>query len=121
MRALFVHQNFPAQYRHVAPALARRPGTQVIALGENGGEALPGVQHLRYKPPATGAETTHRYFDKVTFPAGCMNGWSHAVGGSRLWFPLTPKFRVESMGLHESGVGRGRTDAVNSSGDRMCG
>jgi hypothetical protein len=47
------------------------------------------------------------YFDKVTFPAGCMNGRSRAVGGSRLWFPLTPKFRVESMGLHESGVGRG--------------
>src|SRR4051812_12240813 len=47
------------------------------------------------------------YFDKVTFPAGCMNGRSRAVGGSRLWFPLTPKFRIESMGLHESGVGRG--------------
>ena len=54
MRALFVHQNFPAQYRHVAPALARRPGTQVIALGENAAEALPGVQHLRYKAPTTG-------------------------------------------------------------------
>src|SRR3954464_8327684 len=50
-----------------------------------------------------------------------MSGWLRAVGGSGLWFPLTPKFRVESMGLHESGVGRGRTDVVTSSGDRMCG
>ena len=40
---LIVHQNFPAQYRHVAPALARRPGVRVVALGENVGEALPGV------------------------------------------------------------------------------
>lgn len=65
MRALFVHQNFPAQYRHVAPALARRPGTQVLALGENAGEALPGVRHLRYKAPATGAVTTHRYLRRL--------------------------------------------------------
>ena len=65
MRALFVHQNFPAQYRHVAPALARRPDTQVVALGENAAEALPGVQHLRYKAPATGAEGTHRYLRRL--------------------------------------------------------
>jgi glycosyltransferase involved in cell wall biosynthesis len=65
MRALFVHQNFPAQYRHVAPALARRPDTQVFALGENAAEPLPGVQHLRYKAPVTGAEATHRYLRRV--------------------------------------------------------
>jgi glycosyltransferase involved in cell wall biosynthesis len=70
MRVLFVHQNFPAQYRHVARALAARPGTQVTGLGENAGEALPGVQHLRYKPPATGATGTHRYlrrFENAVF------------------------------------------------------
>lgn len=70
MRALFVHQNFPAQYRHVARALAARPGTQVIGLGENPGEALPGVQHLRYKPPAVGGKDTHRYlrrFENAVF------------------------------------------------------
>jgi glycosyltransferase involved in cell wall biosynthesis len=61
MRVFFVHQNFPAQYRHVAPTLARRSGVQVVALGENAGEALPGVQHVRYKPPPAGAKDTHRY------------------------------------------------------------
>ncbi|MBL6457684.1 glycosyltransferase family 4 protein [Belnapia sp. T6] len=61
MRVLFVHQNFPAQYRHVAQALAQRPGVQVIGLGENPAEALPGVRHLRYKPPHPGAKETHRY------------------------------------------------------------
>ncbi len=51
MRVLFVHQNFPGQYRHVAPALAARPGTEVVALGINPAPALPGVRHLRYTVP----------------------------------------------------------------------
>jgi len=61
MRVLFVHQNFPAQYRHLAPALAARKGHEVVGLGENPGEALPGVRHIRYKAPSTGAKDTHRY------------------------------------------------------------
>ncbi|MGX7705973.1 glycosyltransferase [Methylobacterium sp. Gmos1] len=48
MRVLFVHQNFPGQYRHVAPALAARPGTEVVALGINPAPVLPGVRHVRY-------------------------------------------------------------------------
>ncbi|RAI55362.1 glycosyltransferase family 4 protein [Roseicella frigidaeris] len=65
MRVLFVHQNFPAQYRHVAPALARRPGSQVLALSETAHETLPGIQHVRYKPPATGSDSTHRYLRRL--------------------------------------------------------
>lgn len=72
MRVLFVHQNFPAQYRHVAPALAARRGTEVLALGENAGEALQGVRHIRYKAPAPGAQDTHRYVRR--FEAGVYRG-----------------------------------------------
>ncbi len=32
MRILFVHQNFPGQYKHLAPALAAEPGNTVVAL-----------------------------------------------------------------------------------------
>ncbi|MEN9315184.1 MAG: hypothetical protein RIS35_1577 [Pseudomonadota bacterium] len=49
MKILFVHQNFPGQFKHLAPALAAA-GHEVVALGINQTRAeLPGVQHYRYK------------------------------------------------------------------------
>ena len=50
-RILFVHQNFPGQFGHVAKALAAA-GHEVVALGINTRE-IPGVKCLRYtvKPP----------------------------------------------------------------------
>ena len=60
MRILFIHQNFPGQYRHLAPALAAR-GDEVVGLGQSPASALPGVRHLRYNPPAIGRKETHRY------------------------------------------------------------
>jgi len=32
MNILFIHQNFPAQFKHLAPALAADKNNQVIAL-----------------------------------------------------------------------------------------
>lgn len=61
MRTLFVHQSFPGQYRHVAAALARRPGHQVVGLGEQRLGTIPGVHHIYYRKPETVGETTHRY------------------------------------------------------------
>ncbi len=51
-RILFVHQNFPGQFRHAAQALAAQ-GREVVALGIHT-RNLPGVRCLRYKvtPPA---------------------------------------------------------------------
>ena len=64
VRALFVHQNFSGQYRHLAPALAAR-GAQVLALGENAGEALPGVRHHRYPAPRGPGDGTHPYLRRL--------------------------------------------------------
>ncbi|WUR12741.1 glycosyltransferase [[Empedobacter] haloabium] len=48
-RILFIHQNFPGQFRHLAPALAA-DGHKVVALGmTDKGEALPGVRYLRHQ------------------------------------------------------------------------
>ena len=48
MKILFVHQNFPGQFKHLAPTLAAA-GHEVTALGINAAAPLPGVRHLRYK------------------------------------------------------------------------
>jgi hypothetical protein len=32
LKYLFIHQNFPGQFRHLASALAAQPGNQVVAL-----------------------------------------------------------------------------------------
>lgn len=50
MNILFVHQNFPGQFRHVAPELAGL-GHTVVGLGVNRTDlALPGVRHLLHHP-----------------------------------------------------------------------
>lgn len=52
MKVLFIHQNFPGQFRHIAPELARL-GHLVVALGvQRGTERLAGVQHLLHQPQA---------------------------------------------------------------------
>jgi glycosyltransferase involved in cell wall biosynthesis len=50
MRVLLIHQNFPGQYRHLAPALAAR-GDQLLALGAPTAPGLDGVPLLRYPLP----------------------------------------------------------------------
>lgn len=45
---LFIHQNFPGQFVHVAGELVRQ-GHTVVALGIKG-RGLPGVRFIRYQP-----------------------------------------------------------------------
>lgn len=50
MKILFVHQNFPGQFLHLAPALARR-GHQVLALTDEKNARPSPVNTVRYKAP----------------------------------------------------------------------
>ena len=62
MNILFVHQNFPGQYRHLARYLATFPDNQVVFLTQRKDDAfLPGVQKLVYAPERTAAKETHHY------------------------------------------------------------
>jgi glycosyltransferase involved in cell wall biosynthesis len=61
VQALFIHQNFPGQYRHLAPVIAARPGARVVGLGERENISLPGVTHIRYPEPQGAGDKTHHY------------------------------------------------------------
>lgn len=47
---LFVHQNFPGQFRHLAAACANA-GHRVVALGYNKTPELAGIETVRYRLP----------------------------------------------------------------------
>lgn len=69
MRILFIHQNFPGQYKHVAAAFAADRANQVVAIGRDNATALPGVRLVRYPRPHGPHTATHpfarRYDDGV--------------------------------------------------------
>lgn len=63
MKILFVHQNFPGQFPHLAPALAAR-GHQVLALTDEKNARPSPVPVVRYKSPdpvTTGPQTGRHY------------------------------------------------------------
>ena len=61
MQVLFIHQNFPGQYPHLAAALLQR-GDQVVAIGGPTARELPGVPLHRYDPmPLGGVPPCHAW------------------------------------------------------------
>ncbi|MCW5700346.1 MAG: glycosyltransferase family 4 protein [Rhodospirillales bacterium] len=64
MKFLFVHQNFPGQYKHLAAALADEQGNEVIAIGEEGNLGRlkhPQVKEIAYPEPRGASPETHHY------------------------------------------------------------
>jgi glycosyltransferase involved in cell wall biosynthesis len=61
MRVLFLHNNFPAQYLHLAQALARDPRNQVLFITQNQDTELAGIQKLIFKPSREPHDSTHFY------------------------------------------------------------
>ena len=73
---LFIHQNFPGQFVHLAVALARE-GHEVVALGVEGRE-VAGVSFYRYKVPApktrTAVPLAKEYETKIIRGSACADG-----------------------------------------------
>lgn len=64
MDILFLHPNFPGQFRRLAAALARRSDTKVHAVADAGwiGEQrLPGIETITYASPEKAGKGTHPY------------------------------------------------------------
>ena len=61
MNVLFVHNNFPGQYQHVARALARDPQVRMAAIGSSGSQEMNGVKLARYSLKDVDVSATHPF------------------------------------------------------------
>lgn len=61
MRILFIHQNFPGQFKALAPALARDPANEVVAftMQKNPAPAWQGVRLVGYQPARGSTPNVH--------------------------------------------------------------
>lgn len=61
MIIVFIHQNFPAQYVHLARYLAQRPQNRVFFITQAEHNQIPGVTKLVYKPQWPPSPNCHAY------------------------------------------------------------
>jgi glycosyltransferase involved in cell wall biosynthesis len=72
MRILFVHQNFPGQYLHLARHLGSIPGNEVVFITQRkDGVTLPGVRNIVYQPHRAVMKDQHHYL--VDTEMGTLN------------------------------------------------
>lgn len=65
MQLLFVHQNFPGQFKHLAAHLAADPANRVVFLTQRKDGSLPGVHKVVYQTHRQPAPQTHRYLRQL--------------------------------------------------------
>ncbi len=65
MQILFVHQNFPAQFGHIARHLSHLPGWRCAFVSETPGGMSEGIEKIQYKLHGGATQATH--FSSRTF------------------------------------------------------
>jgi glycosyltransferase involved in cell wall biosynthesis len=61
MKVLFVHQNFPGQYLHLARFFGSQAGHQAVFITQRKDVELPGVRKIVYQPRRTITPKVHHY------------------------------------------------------------
>jgi glycosyltransferase involved in cell wall biosynthesis len=59
MHVLFIHQNFPAQFRYIAPRLVREHGWKCTFATAKAAESLPGVEKVVYASKGGATKANH--------------------------------------------------------------
>ena len=65
MRYLFIHQNFPGQYRHLVAHLRDDPANEVVFLTEREDRSMANVKKIVYKTSREVSGNTHHYLRQV--------------------------------------------------------
>jgi len=61
MKILFIHQNFPGQYRYLARHLGQEAANRVVFITKPSEGGIPGVEKVEYTPGRDPAPSTHPY------------------------------------------------------------
>ena len=78
MKVLFIHQNFPGQYLHLARHLGANPANEVVFITQRTDAELTGVRKVLYKPQRPVTPQNHHYLRETE--AGILNGQQIARG-----------------------------------------
>lgn len=70
MNILFLHRNFPAQFRHVLPVFASDPNNKVVFITNNETTHMKNVMKVQYKLKREVPDDCHRY---LRFYEECVN------------------------------------------------
>jgi len=65
MRILFIHQNFPGQFKFLAPALAADPANQVVAFTMNEFAGTTGIESVRYQAARGSSANIHPWMTEM--------------------------------------------------------
>jgi glycosyltransferase involved in cell wall biosynthesis len=76
MKIVFIHQNFPGQFRHIALDLAGVAENSVISICQDHAPKLKSIKNFSYKPARTITNGVHPYL--ATTEAYVLNGQSVA-------------------------------------------
>lgn len=63
MNILFLHRNFPAQFRHIAVELAKDPNNNVVFITNNNDLNIEGINKIVYKLKREVPKNCHRYLN----------------------------------------------------------
>ena len=72
MNYLFIHQNFPGQYRHVVRHLAGKRGNRIYFITQPNANEMTGVTKVTYPKDERGPVNCHAY--TVEFDRAVHNG-----------------------------------------------
>jgi glycosyltransferase involved in cell wall biosynthesis len=95
MNVLFVHNNFPAQFRHLITALARVPGVNLAAIGSRTATAFQGVRPIKYALHGADLSETHPFARR--FDMECRRAEQVLYGLSNL---VTSGFKPDVIFAH---------------------
>lgn len=65
MRILFIHQNFPGQFRRIAHLWSQQPGWEVIGMGRQTAPGLESVRWIPYTLHRQGLKDQHPYLRQM--------------------------------------------------------